>query len=115
MGAVAGTALRQQLRVHSSCQPCQAMQAHDACLSPRHQPATRLQVGAEAHLEEGGGVRRVPHPGDGTGSWAGGGGGLSHLVQGFQLQAVEAQLCLPLLFVHAAHGLTAGEVLEAAL
>lgn len=62
-----------------------------------------------------GGVRRVPHPGDGTGSWAGGGGGLSHLVQGFQLQAVKAQLCLPLLFVHAAHGLTAGEVLEAAL
>lgn len=54
VGAVAGTALRQQLRVHSSCQPCQAMQAHDACLSPRHQPATRLQVGAEAHLEQGG-------------------------------------------------------------
>lgn len=54
VGAVAGTALRQQLRVHSSCQPCQAMQAHDARLSPRHQPATRLQVGAEAHLEEGG-------------------------------------------------------------
>lgn len=36
VGAVAGTALRQQLWVHSSCQPCQAMQAHDACLSPRH-------------------------------------------------------------------------------
>lgn len=38
-----------------------------------------------------------------------------HLVQGLQLQAVKAQFCLQLLHVHPAHGLSACEVLEAAL
>lgn len=56
--AEAGTTLWQQLVAHARGQSHQAVCPNDACLPTRHQPAMRVQVGAEAHLWEEKGVRR---------------------------------------------------------
>lgn len=49
-GAEAGPALQEQLVAHARGQSRQAVHPHYARLPPRHQPALRVQVGAEAHL-----------------------------------------------------------------